>query len=85
METPIISEIEIVPIRPKFGLIAFASFVLFDALFIGGVGIHTRPHGGIRLVYPRKKNVDLCHPVKHELGLLIEDAVRDVLVEYEII
>jgi hypothetical protein len=85
METPIVSEISLVPIKPKYGHIAFASFVLFDALYISSVAVYTRPHGGIRLVYPRKKNLDVCHPIKHELGMMIEEAVMDEMQRYELI
>ena len=85
METLIVSEINLVPVKPKFGLIAFASFVLFESLYVSSVAVYTRPFGGIRLVYPRKKNLDVCHPIKHELGVLIEEAVADVMVKYELI
>lgn len=85
MQTSIVSEINLVPIKPKFGHIAFASFVLFDSIYVGSVAVYTRPGGGIRLVFPRKKNIDVCHPIKHELGELIESTVYDFMVEYELI
>lgn len=85
METQIVSEINLVPIKPRYGHIAFASFILFDALYISSVAIYTRPHGGIRLVYPRKRNLDVCHPIKHELGQIIEEAVMDEMQRYELI
>ena len=45
-----VDEIEIYPVRPRGGLVAFASFVLNGAVFVGNVGIHTRPDGsGYRL------------------------------------
>lgn len=80
-----VSEINIIPVKPKFGLIAFASFVLFDSLYISSVAIYTRPHGGIRLVYPRKKNLDICHPIKHQLGVSIENALLDEMQKHELI
>lgn len=85
MEAQIVSEISIVPVKPKYGHIAFASFVLFESLYISSVAVYTRPFGGIRLVYPRKKNMDVCHPIKHELGLMIEEAVTDEMQKYEMI
>lgn len=85
MEASIVSEISLVPIKPKYGHIAFASFVLFDALYVSSVAVYTRPHGGIRLVYPRKKNLDVCHPIKNELGLMIEEAITDEMQRYELI
>jgi hypothetical protein len=81
----IVSEISLVPIKPKYGHIAFASFVLFDALYISSVAVYTRPGGGIRLVYPRKKNLDMCHPIKQELGAVIEGAVFEEMQRYELI
>ena len=37
-----LTEIEIVPVRPNKGLVAFASFILNDSFFIGDVAIYTR-------------------------------------------
>lgn len=48
-----LSEIQIVPVRPNKGLVAFASFVLNDSFFVGDVAIYTRiDQPGYRLVYP---------------------------------
>lgn len=80
MEPPIVSEVSIVPIKPRYGHIAFASFVLFDSLYVNSVAVYTRLQGGIRLVYPRKKNMDVCHPIKHELGVMIEEAVQEEML-----
>jgi len=44
---PKISEINITPIKPVDGLVAFASFVLEDSLYCGAVGIVTRLNGGL--------------------------------------
>lgn len=81
----IVDEVQIVPIKPKFGHIAFASFVIFDSFFVGMVAVYTRPFGGIRLVYPRKKNVDLCHPINNELGAVIEKHVLEEMQRHELI
>ena len=50
-----LSEIQIIPIKPQNGLVAFASFVLDGNLYLGSIGIVTRLNGGYRLVYPTKK------------------------------
>lgn len=84
-KTQIISEISIVPIKPKFGHIAFASFVLLECFYINSVAVYSRPYGGIRLVFPRKKNVDICHPIRHDLGQILEDAVYEEMLKYELI
>jgi len=48
-----LTEIEIVPVRPNKGLVAFASFILNDSFFIGDVAVYTRiDQPGYRLVYP---------------------------------
>lgn len=74
-----ISEIEITPVKPNSGLVAFASFVLYDAIYCSSVGIVTRPNGGYRLVYPTKKvqhkNIDIFHPISRQVGMLIEQEV----------
>lgn len=75
-----ISEIQIIPIKPKNGLVAFASFVIDDNFYIGSVAIFTRPNGaGFRLVYPTKSvgviNSPIFHPINVEAGLAIEQAV----------
>jgi DNA-binding cell septation regulator SpoVG len=79
-----ISEIQIEPIKPKGGLVAFASFVFEDALYCGSVAIFTRPKGGYRLVYPNKqvagRPLDMYHPISGAVGKLIEHVV---ITKYE--
>jgi DNA-binding cell septation regulator SpoVG len=74
-----ITEIQIVPIRPDNGLVAFASFILNDELYLGSIGVITRPEGGYRLLYPTKKvglrNVRIFHPISKQSAELIEQAV----------
>ncbi len=75
-----ISEVEIFPVRPNNGLIAFASFVLNSQFKISDVSIHTRLQGGFRLVFPSKKLYDgrqvfsFC-PITSEAQKVIESAV----------
>lgn len=79
-----ISEVNITPIKPAGGLIAFASFVINDALYCGSVGIYTRPTGGYRLVYPTKqvagRQLDIFHPISAATGRLME---QEVITKYE--
>ncbi|MBI4185792.1 septation protein SpoVG family protein [Candidatus Berkelbacteria bacterium] len=74
-----ISEVQITPVKPTNGLVAFASFVLWDALYCGSVAVLTRPQGGYRLLYPTKnigtRKLDIFHPIGRELGQLIEHEV----------
>ena len=78
-----LSEIEIVPIKPRQGLLGFATFVINDAFYIGSVGIHSTPDGSIRLLYPDKvlingKKISVAHPINKECGELITEAVLRV-------
>lgn len=74
-----LSEIQIIPIKPQNGLVAFASFVWDKSLYLGSVGVMTRPQGGYRLVYPTKKvaerNLNIFYPINREAAQLIESEV----------
>jgi DNA-binding cell septation regulator SpoVG len=75
-----IKKVEIVPIRPRDGLVDFASVVLNDAMFLGSIGIHKRLDGnGFRITYPTRKigesNMAVFHPLDRELSKEIEQAI----------
>jgi len=77
-----ITEIQIVPIQAQNGLVAFASFVINDVLYIGNVAIYTSPArpSGFRLVYPAKKlgngtNVKSVRPISAHVDNAIEKAI----------
>lgn len=78
-----ITEIQITPIKPNNGLVGFASFVLYGAVYCSSVGIYTRLDGGYRLTYPTKqvmgRDMEIFHPINRELGSAIEQAVKDAL------
>jgi DNA-binding cell septation regulator SpoVG len=78
-----VSEIQITPIKPNNGLVAFASFVLNNDLFLGSIAIMTKAKGGYRLVYPTKKignvNINLFHPISKAFAEEIDGAVIKVL------
>jgi len=86
-----ISEIQIIPVKPQNGLVAFASFVLDSNLYLGSIGIVTRPNGGYRLVYPTKKvatrNLNIFYPINKEFAQLVENEVvkqlEDVMKKYD--
>ncbi len=86
-----LSEIQILPIKPQNGLVAFASFVLDNSLYLGSIGIVTRPDGGYRLVYPTKKvadkNLNIFYPINRGFAQLIENEVvrrfEDVMNQYD--
>ena len=77
-----ISEIQIIPLKPKEGLVAFASCVINNALYIGSVAVYSSPstQSGFRLVYPVKvlpngKEIHCVHPISKEAGELISKAI----------
>ena len=74
-----LTEIQIIPVKPKDGLVAFASFVLDEHLYLGSIGIVTRPNGGYRLVYPTKKvadkNLNIFYPINKPFAQEIENKI----------
>lgn len=74
-----ITEIQIVPVKPQNGLVAFASLVLNDCLYIGSIGVFTRPEGGYRLVYPTKKvglkSINIFHPINKSFAEALQKEV----------
>lgn len=79
-----ISEIQIIPVKPQDGLIAFVSFVLDESIYLGSIAILTRPEGGYRLVYPTKKvgirSLNIFHPINKEFANFIE---KEVIGKFE--
>ena len=77
-----ISEIQIIPIKPKEGLVAFASCVINNAFYLGNIAVYTSPSAqdGFRLVYPTKtlpngKEIHCVHPINKETGEIIRTAI----------
>lgn len=73
-----ISDVQIIPIKPREGLVAFANVIYDDGLFLGSIGIYTRPSGGYRLTYPKKgtgEGFNIFHPINRLTAKEIEDAV----------
>lgn len=80
-----LTDIQIVPVKPRDGLVGFASFVFSDLFYFSSIGIFTRPQGGYRLTYPTRKSnqgysLSIFHPIDKELAKEIED---EVTKEYE--
>lgn len=75
-----INEVQIIPVKPRNGLIAFASVLYNNSLFLGSIAIHSKLDGsGFRLTYPTKKvfgkDMNLFHPINRELSREIEHAI----------
>jgi len=82
METIQISEIQIIPVKPREGLVAFASCVINNAIYIGNIALYSSlsTQVGFRLVYPSKilpngKEINCVHPINKQAGDLISDAI----------
>lgn len=88
-----ISEITIIPVKPNKGLVALASCVIDDKLYLGSLGIYTLkpPKVGYRVTYPTKiigrdretdkvKSINIYHPINEETQVDIE---KGIIEEYE--
>jgi len=81
-----LSEIQIVPVKPNNGLVAFVSFVINDSFFVGDVAIYSRiDQHGYRLVYPAKTlfnglKINCFKPINKPVADEIE---RQVLADFE--
>lgn len=78
----VISEIQVMPVKPNNGLIAFASFILNEELYLGSVGIFTRLNKpGFRITYPTRKvgntNIQIFHPITKELSEEINKSILE--------
>jgi DNA-binding cell septation regulator SpoVG len=77
-----ISQVEVVPFRPKSGHLGFASCVINDQFYLGDIAIFSRPTGGIRLGFPVKKlangeTIDIFKPLNQEAEKTVESAVME--------
>lgn len=82
MNEIVISEIQIVPIKPHNGLLAFATCVIGKKFFVGSIAIYSSPSSkeGFRLVFPNKKLssgqiIDCFHPINKEAEQLLTSAI----------
>jgi len=83
-----ISEINIVPVKPQSGLVAFATCTINKQFYIGNIAIYTSlsSPGGFRLVYPARtlsngKQLSIVHPISKEAGLLIQKRIVERYLE----
>jgi stage V sporulation protein G len=75
-----VKKVEIIPIKPQDGLLAFASIEIDDRIYIGSIGVHKRRDGsGFRITFPTRKVGDhqltICHPTTPGLSREIESAI----------
>lgn len=88
MNELIVSEVQIILVKPKDGLIAFASCVINNQFYCGNLAIYTSPSSsdGYRLVYPSKitstgKQIQCIHPITREAGEIVKKAIIDKYLE----
>jgi len=81
MSNELITDIQFTPCRPRNGHVGFVSFVLNKYLYCCSIGVHTRPQGGIRLVYPQLKYegqpIPTFHPIEKDFAKQIEIKVEN--------
>jgi len=74
-----ISEVQIVPVKPSNGLIAFASCVIDNAIYLGSIAIFVSLNGSYRLVFPTKligdHHINYHHPINSKTHQKLEQAI----------
>lgn len=74
-----VSEVNVTAVKPQDGLVAFASVVVDESLYLSSIAVYTRSDGTYRLLYPTKKLgeriLNLFHPINHETSKKIEVAI----------
>lgn len=81
-----ITEVQVLPIKPREGLVAFASLILNRSLCLTSIGIHQKLDGtGYRLTYPTKlvgdRTMNLYYPITKDLSKAIEEAILNKFKE----
>lgn len=78
----IVTEVQISPVKAQNGLVAFASCVINESIYVGNIGLYTSPTNprGYRLVYPAKvlsegSKISFVHPINRTAGELISAAI----------
>ncbi len=81
----LVSDVEVIPFRPRDGHLGFASCVINGQFYLSDIAIFSRPKGGIRLGYPIKTLANgvvlsVFKPLSRDVESAIEAAVTR---EYE--
>ncbi len=81
-----LSEVQIIPIKPHNGLLAFCSFIINNSFYVGNVAIYSRLDGsGYRLVYPNKvisngAKINCFYPINNKSAQAIEEQVVEAFL-----
>lgn len=84
----LVTEVQIIPIKPTNGLVAFATCVINKNFYVGNIAVYTSPlaKDGFRLQYPTKKlssgkQVDCFYPIRKEAGDLVSKVIINKYLE----
>lgn len=74
-----ITEVNITPVKPVNGLVAFASVVIDEDLYLSSIAVYTKLDGSYRLLYPTKnvgqRLLNIFHPINRKASHEIEQAI----------
>ena len=71
-----ITEVHIHLIKPKNGLIGFASLVVDNNIYLSSIAIHQKLDlTGYRLTYPTKDQFTIFHPINIDTSKMIEEII----------
>lgn len=74
-----ITEVNITPVKPANGLVAFASIVVDEDLYLSSIAVYTKRDGSYRLLYPTKsvgqRLLNIFHPINRKASRAIEQAI----------
>ena len=74
-------------VKPNNGIVAFASLVIDDSIYLNSIAIHKKLSSAeYRITYPTKKmgmenSINLFHPINKQASLAIEQAIFSKLKE----
>lgn len=74
-----VSEVNVTPVKPSNGLVAIASVVVNNSLYLNSIAVFTKLDGSYRLLYPTKlvggRSMSIFHPINRETSRAIEEAI----------
>ena len=77
-----INEINIEFIKPNNGLIAFASLVIDNSIYLSSIAVHKKLNEeDYRITYPSKGNFSIFHPINKTTSKQIEEVIFKKLKE----
>lgn len=74
-----ISEVNVTPVKPHNGLVAIASVVVDENIYLNSIAVLTKLDGSYRLLYPTKniggRSIHIFHPINQTTSRHIERAI----------